>query len=309
MNVSRDLPLLERESELAELAANAGAVRRGRGRVVFVEGPAGIGKTELLGASRSLAEEAGMLVAHARGSELESQFAFGVVRQLFEPLLRACSRSERARLLRGPAGLAAGVLSVGDDAAIPVGGGLAAALHGLYWLTLNLAERAALLALVDDAHWADQSSLRFLSYLAGRLEGARVLAVLAVRSNAWAGGDMLATVARGPSSRVMELLPLSEQATAELITLEYEVGVEPDFARACRAATCGNPFYLRELVRALRTNQITPTASHSPLVAGQASPSVARTVLTRMAALSPGAVRLARALAVLGGGGGGERAC
>ena len=301
MNVSRDLPLLERESELAELAANAGAVRRGRGRVVFVEGPAGIGKTELLGASRSLAEEAGMLVAHARGSELESQFAFGVVRQLFEPLLRACSRSERARLLRGPAGLAAGVLSVGDDAAIPVGGGLAAALHGLYWLTLNLAERAALLALVDDAHWADQSSLRFLSYLAGRLEGARVLAVLAVRSTAWAGGDMLATVARGPSSRVMELLPLSEQATAELITLEYQVEVEPDFARACRAATCGNPFYLRELVRALRTNQITPTASHSPLVAGQASPSVARTVLTRMAALSPGAVRLARALAVLGG--------
>jgi DNA-binding CsgD family transcriptional regulator len=301
MNVSRDLPLLERESELAELAANAAAVQRGMGRVVFVEGPAGIGKTELLGAARLLAEETGMLVAHARGSELESRFAFGVVRQLFEPLLRTCSRAERARLLRGPAGLAAGVLSVEDDGAIQVGGGLAVALHGLYWLTLNLAERTALVALIDDAHWADQSSLRFLGYLAGRLEGARVLAVLAVRSNAWGSGDLLATVAREPSSRVMELLPLSEQATVDLITLEYRGQVEPDFARACRAATGGNPFYLRELVRTLRTNRITPTTSHSPLVAGQASPSVARTVLARMAGLSPGAVRVARALAVLGG--------
>lgn len=301
MNVSRDFPLLERESELAELAANAVAVRRGTGRVVFVEGPAGIGKSELLGASRLMAQETGMLVAHARGSELESRFAFGVVRQLFEPLLRACSRAERARLLRGPAGLAGGVLSVGGEGAIQAGGRLDEALHGLYWLTLNLAERTGLLALVDDAQWADQSSLRFLSYLAGRLEGARVLAVFAVRSGAGAGGDMLATIAREPSSRVMELLPLSEQATAELVTAEYQETVEPDFAQACRAATGGNPFYLRELVRALRAKRIAPTASHSRLVAGQASPSVARTVLTRLGGLSPGAVRMARALAVLGG--------
>ena len=51
-------------------------------------------------------------------------------------------------------------------------------MHGLYWLTANLAARQPVLIVVDDAHWADAASLRWLAYLAGRLEGPEV-AVLA----------------------------------------------------------------------------------------------------------------------------------
>ena len=54
-------------------------------------------------------------------------------------------------------------------------------MHRLYWLALNVAERRPLLALIDDAHWADPASLRFLSYLAGRLAGVRALVVVVVR--------------------------------------------------------------------------------------------------------------------------------
>ena len=113
MAVSNAVHLLERESELAELAGGFAAARTGAGRLVLVEGPAGIGKTELLAAARSLAEEAGLVVAIARGSELERGFAFGVVRQLFEPVLRLCSPAQKSQLLTGEARLACGVLGVG----------------------------------------------------------------------------------------------------------------------------------------------------------------------------------------------------
>ena len=41
-------------------------------------------------------------------------------------------------------------------------------LHGLHWLTVNMSARAPVLIAVDDAHWADTHSLRFLLYLARR---------------------------------------------------------------------------------------------------------------------------------------------
>ena len=303
MSVSRAVDLIERESELGELAANLAAVQSGEGQFVLVEGPAGIGKTEFLAGARSLAETEGMVVARARGSEFEAGFAFGVVRQLFEPLLRQCSRRELDRLLRGPAALSADVLGVSDVGPTRAEVGLPEALHGLYWLALNLAERGPLLVLIDDLHWADRASVRFLSYLAGRLEGLRMLIAAARRVESPAADDMLAGALRERSTRLLELWPLSMRATAILVAREYQDEVAPEFARACHDATRGNPFYLRELIHALRADGIDPTASQVSRVAGQGPASVARSVLTRIAGISPAAVSVARALAVLGGEG------
>ena len=59
------------------------------------------------------------------------------------------------------------------------GGGL---VHGLYWLTSNLADAQPLLVTVDDAHSADVASLRWLIYLARRLTGMPLALVLAART-------------------------------------------------------------------------------------------------------------------------------
>ncbi|MGH2883017.1 MAG: ATP-binding protein, partial [Solirubrobacteraceae bacterium] len=293
--------LLERGSELTELADDVMAARGGTGRALLVEGPAGIGKTELLRAARFMAEEDGMVAAMARGTELETGFAFGVVRQLFEPLLRECSRRDRERMLRGAAGLATDVIDGSDGGSVRVAVRSPEALHGLYWLTLNLAERAPLVAMIDDAHWADQASLRFLSYLAGRLEGVSVLVIVAARREVAPGTDeLLDRVARERSTNVMRLRPLSLAAAADLIGRDHE-DVAPEFAQACHEATGGNPFFLRELVRALRADDISSTAREASRVAGQGPSSVARSVLTRIAGLSRTAPDVARALAVLGG--------
>ena len=301
MEVGPATNLLEREAELRDLARDAVAARAATGRVVLVEGPAGIGKTALIDAARSVGENAGMAVARARGTELESGFAFGVVRQLFEPPLRGRSRAERARLLRGQARLATDVLVAGDREA--PGGRIPEVMHGLYWLTLNLAERSPLLIAIDDAHWADPPSLRFLCYLSGRLEGVALLAVVAARQadGSVTAGDALAVVKREPTTRVLALKPLSVRATAELVEREYGERAEQEFALACHHASGGNPFFLHELVRALRVDGIAPSHAEVARVTEEGPATVARSTLTRVAALSPDAAPVARALAVLGG--------
>src|SRR5215216_7253666 len=104
--------LLERSEELARIDSALAEARAGRGTFVVIEGPAGIGKTALLAATRTAAADGGMRVLRARGTELERDFAFGVVRQLFEPPLVEASEPERADLLHGAAGIAAGLLGL-----------------------------------------------------------------------------------------------------------------------------------------------------------------------------------------------------
>ena len=73
-----------------------------------------------------------------------------------------------------------------------------AAAHGLEWLAANLAERAPAVLVVDDVHWADAPSLRWLAQLAARLEELRLGVLCAVRSGEPAGA---AGPARGAARR------------------------------------------------------------------------------------------------------------
>ena len=140
-----------------------------------------------------------MRVLRSRGTELERDFAFGVVRQLFEPPLANASELERADLLQGAAGVAAGLL--GLPGAPAADGPPASAvdpsfaiLHGLYWLCANLAAAGPLCMVVDDAHWADAPSLRYLAFLLTRLEELDVALVVATRPReAGTDAELLAT--------------------------------------------------------------------------------------------------------------------
>ena len=70
---------------------------------MVIGGPAGIGRPALLQAAGDMAERAGVRVLRARGSDLEQEFAFGVVRQLFEAPLARAGPEGRAALLQGGA--------------------------------------------------------------------------------------------------------------------------------------------------------------------------------------------------------------
>src|SRR4051812_15001351 len=169
-------PLLDREAELATLVRLVESARRGDGGLVLVEGSAGIGKTRLLTETRTFAAD-GMRVLVARGGEFEGDFVFGVVRQLFEPLLATVPVTVRAELLSGAAELAAPLFEASSLVERPdaESDGSFAMLHGLYWLAANVAYTQPTLLSIDDLHWADSASLRWLCYLARRLEGLPLL--------------------------------------------------------------------------------------------------------------------------------------
>jgi predicted ATPase len=157
---------VEREAELARVDRVFDRVGAGAGGVVIVEGPAGIGKSELLAAVRANAQARGFGGLRGRGSEFEEELAFGVARQLFEPMLRAASAGERRRLLGGVARVGARALGleVGEPPADRF-----AAIHGVFWLCANRAERGPLMVLVDDVQWVDDPSLAWLGYVARRV--------------------------------------------------------------------------------------------------------------------------------------------
>ena len=294
--------LLERESELEELARAVAGAREGAGRVVLVEGPAGVGKSRLLASVRASASEAGLQVLEARGAVLERDFAFGVARQLFEQTVLAATGAERQALFAGAAGLAERLVGEGGPGLAPRDGDAEfGALHGLYWLTANLADEGPLLLSVDDAHWADPSSLRFLGYLSRRLEGLPVLLVAAGRPSDPEGTGLWRELADDPAAQVLGPQPLTEAGAGVVVRGRLGEDAADEFCRACHRATGGNPLFLRELVAALSEAEVAPTSAAAGTVSDVGPPAVGRFVLRRLERLGPSATSLARAVAVLGG--------
>jgi DNA-binding CsgD family transcriptional regulator len=296
--------LLEREAALARIERRLRDAIARRGSLLLLEGPAGIGKTRLVLAAGRHGRELGLTTLTARGSELERDFAYGLVRQLFEAPLVAASPPERAELLAGAAGHAAalfGVTAAQEDATGALLDPSFAILHGLYWLCANLGRRSSLLLCIDDVHWADQASLRFLHYLGRRLEELPVSVVAAARPAGPADGlPLLAALAADPSAEVVVLAPLSERAVAELVRRGLGADVEPAFAVACHQVTGGVPFLVQELVRAIAEAGIEPTAAASSRITALAPRAVSQSVLQRLSRLPAAARELARAAAVLG---------
>lgn len=295
--------LLEREGELAQLGALLEAARGGAGRFALVEGGAGIGKTRLLAAARKQGREAGMDLLHARGGELEREFAFGIVRQLFEPGLAGSSEAERDEVLSGAAALAAPLFGgdyLANDQSREAGSGFAT-LHGLFWLTANLAARRPLLLAVDDLHWADKPSLRWLAYLVRRLEGLPVLVVACLRPEDARGDDrLLAELVADPDVFVVRPPPLSEAAVTVLVRETLSPDAEAEFCAACYAATGGNPLLVHELITALAAQGVPPTADQAARVREVGPEGVERSVRLRLSRLPEEAGLLARAVAVFG---------
>jgi DNA-binding CsgD family transcriptional regulator len=306
--------LCEREGELARVDELLAAARAGRGGVLLITGPAGIGKTVLLGAARERAGQAGMRVLAGRGGELEGGFSFGVARQLFEPLLAAARPAERKALLAGAARRALIALEgfgdfrgFGDQAGAgaPEAGSEPpfAVMHGLYWLAVNACGAGPVLVTVDDLHWADQASVRFLLYLADRLAGLPVALAFSWRAaEAGDGVDRLARFEQIAAGSVVSLAPLSRSGVRALLTQEFGSAPAERFTAACHAVTGGNAFLLRELIEQLRADGIGEDEQAAAQVAALGPRSVARAVALRVARLGPAAGELARAAAVLGDG-------
>lgn len=290
------LRLLERDEELATIESTLAAASQGDGGLVMIEGEAGAGKTALIDAAGTLAIDREMLVLRARGGEYERDFPYGVVRQLFEPLLaREPGGSE---LLGGRAAPAAPVFD--PAAAPPQGPEPFDVQHGLYWLLAGLAESSPAVLLVDDAQWADLASLRALAYIGRRVRGLPAVLALSVRTGEPGEHEaLLDELRRQPGGKLVLPPPLSAAATATLVANSADRQPSEGFAEACHRATAGNPFLLGELLQALSSEGTEPTNENAGRLADLAAGGVSRSVLARLARVGDDATDVARAVALL----------
>jgi DNA-binding CsgD family transcriptional regulator len=287
--------LLERDGELAAIGRVLG-----EGGVLAVEGGAGIGKTSLLDAACERAEDAGCEVLRARGSELEAAFAFGVVRQLFERRLADVKADERDELFAGPAAAAQPLLT-GEPAEESGQDKSFAVLHGLYWLAANLTSIWPLVIAVDDAHWADGPSLRWLAYLAPRVEGLALSLLVALRPAEPASAEAPLLALRLGATVVRPNL-LSGGAVGAIVRERLGGETSEDLCADVTRASGGNPFYVQELLRAVELDG-GPLAGLDPAeLLARGGEGVAGQVAARVRRLDSRALGLAQALAVLGDG-------
>ena len=299
--------LLERDLELAVLADAIDRARQGSGSLVLVEGPAGAGKTRLLGEAVQRADQFGLRCLQGRGAELEREMAFGVARQALAPALWELAAGDREPLLAGLAAGAGPLLGAAAPSPDPEPADQLALVDALYWLVYGLTHGApgrarpsgALIA-IDDAHWSDAATLRVLVRLATGLENLPVAIVVAMRSEELGREAAMTRLRSHPAARLLQPAPLSEQAVAMVVRRELGEDAAPELCRECAAVTGGNPFLLCELVTSLRVDQVAPTAEAAAAVSGMVPDSVLRSVLLRLARLPPAAGALAEAASVLG---------
>ncbi|MET9914622.1 AAA family ATPase [Streptomyces sp. NPDC006476] len=298
--------LLDRREELAVLVRLGERLSDGVSSLVCIEGAGGMGKTSLLNAWIAGARDRGLRVARASGSsEPQGRHPWFVARQLFDSLLAALSPTDRRALQESAA---AQVLFTLFGAEGRTGGDGAEMLcemiaHDLYELIVRACETGPLALVLDDLSWADKASLRWMRYLASRMDG---LPLMLVTTRRCGDGHDIAPVmdelAIQPGAVTLELSPLSSDSVRRLVQDRLGAHADEQFCAACHEACAGNPLLLNELLRILRKKAVQPSAAQAGRVAELNECVVEKTIAVRLARQSKAVMAMSRALAVLGDG-------
>ncbi|HEX6877570.1 MAG TPA: AAA family ATPase, partial [Nocardioidaceae bacterium] len=209
--------LLERQAQLTALEEYASDARACRGRLVFVAGEAGIGKTTLVEAFARTTRD--LRVAHGACDGLFTPRPLGplydVAAELGGPLLQAC-QADRPR-------------------------------EHLFALLLEELRTRPTMLVFEDVHWADEATLDLLRYLGRRLKDLPVLVVTTYRDDGLSARDPLRVVlgelGTQRSTRRIDLAPLSRSAVDALAGTVAASGTE------LHRLTGGNPFLVSEVLR------------------------------------------------------------
>ncbi len=299
-------PLWERDEELAAVGRALDTLCADRtcaGTLLVFRGEAGLGKTALLAEIRRIAEARGCTVWSTRGAETLRSVPFNVVRQLLQPALMSLM-PEEAREYLGDwydiAGPALGITDPGERHADPQG-----VCDGLVAAVRRLARRDwPLVLLIDDAHWADQETLRWLAAFAERLDDLNVLVVVARRPGEVTGDSArhLDAVAAAAARPVATLRALTPDATAGLTRDTLGAHADAPFCREVWAVTGGNPYETVELLAKVQDGECEPTESAAAGLRELNRTARGGGLVARLKELGLEATRFAWAAAVLGTG-------
>ncbi|MFQ5897882.1 MAG: AAA family ATPase [Candidatus Methylomirabilia bacterium] len=300
------LPLIGREPELARLRESLEEAWRGSGQTVAVLGEAGIGKSRLVEALAAAAVQGGGRVLLGRAYETGQVLPFGPWAEALrtglgspwrEELegLSPVWRAELARLLPELGESGVQMATAAED--------YLRLFEAAVRLMRHLAARKPLLLILEDLHWADEMSLRLLSFLGRRGLTWRLLVVATAREEELADAPLLRHVlvelTREQRLVHLTLSPLSQPETANLVRALARAGsAHASLARLAEvvwAVSEGNPFMVVETMRALEEGGMPQAPGIVPL------PQRVRTVIAgRLERLSARGRELVAAAAVIG---------
>ncbi len=263
------MPIVGRSAERAVLSGAYARAAAGEPQVLLITGPAGIGKTRLVEELCQQASQAGARVLAGESAPLAgAALAYG-------PFVAALG--EQAPWL------------LDDDRPDD----MLSARHRLFVRVLgllgDLAAAGPLALVLEDLHWADESSRELMAFLAVRLRRVPVLLAATVRDEDLDSGQRrwLTEMQRRPGVRRLRLAGLADAEIAELVTRLFPDGVSADQVAAVVSAAGGNPLYALELASARPT---------------EAPASIAEAVLARAAGLTDPARAVADQVSVADGG-------
>ncbi|MFF0739446.1 AAA family ATPase [Streptomyces sp. NPDC004111] len=278
--------LHHRERDTAQLRESMAELAAGRPTVALVHGARGTGRSALLRAVPPLLPP-DALVLRARCHPSEQGFEYGMVRQLFDPVLSgAVHRGDQA--LPEPGGERGSADGPAQEA-----------LRQLLHTTRSLAADRPLALLVDDLVHADAPSLRWFAYIARRLDDLPVLVVATLPTAAPRVVEELGSL---PYLRRLWPEPLCATCTADVVDQAFDAPVDRDLAALCHAVSYGNPLVLQDLVSRLRRAHVQPGAPDPEQVLAIAAQALSATTLSWLDEDDPAAGELLTQLVVLGPG-------
>ncbi|GLY15206.1 AAA family ATPase [Kineosporia rhizophila] len=284
--------LLERTAELAAAQEVRRAARTGSGGLVIVAGGPGAGRSALL---EAICEQtAGDLVLRASGSVLEQDYDFGVVRQLLPHLLSAIPPRLRPGLGNALELVAQLVPEDEEPPAWP------ALLPALTALVAGVSQEQPLTLVVDDLHWADTSSLRWLGHLAARLGHLPVSVFAGIAEGVSVPEGALLEQVRALAGATLQPAPLSLAAVGELVRDTFGVDADAGLSHILHRVTAANPAALDIVLRGLREEGL-PVSGPGLQEVEERGHLLLRDRRTYCLSLQPPLVQaMARAMAVLG---------
>jgi predicted ATPase len=299
-----------RERELAELRANLEEAGRGRGRLFFLAGEPGIGKTRLAEEFAVCARQLGARAFWGRCWEGDGAPAFWPWVQIARAYLRQCDVDTwLADLGPGAAVIAQVVTEVRERLphlpALPELDPAQARFRFFDSFTrflLDASHRQPLVAILDDLHWADIPSLLLLQFLAREVRDSRLL-VIGTYRDAEVGRAHPLSAALGTLTRESQCVVLGNLDAREVGRLiEGTTGVKPaaGLVKVVHEKTEGNPFFVGEVVRLLAADARSLSAE-GETARGLSTPhGVREAVRRRLGRLSSACQRLLAVAAVIG---------